>query len=236
MYNGNEKLQIYWAGALFKHQELLGNLQLAKALETVADGRVAVHLPQDGETETSRDAIAIRNADLAELCACDAIVANFDGPELDSGTVLEFAFAKALDLPAVLLRTDFRNGGDTADAPWNLMLHGWPRTETLWLNSMRQYHTIVRARGAEPATAVAEWNRAVATQVLSALESVCAMPSWLTADDALAHYRRTIRSAGGDLELLLTDDRLAKIIARKRRVGLLHPQASDTAPHSAVRG
>ena len=65
MYNGNEKLQIYWAGALFKHQELLGNLQLAKALETVADGRVAVHLPQDGETETSRDAVAIRNADLA---------------------------------------------------------------------------------------------------------------------------------------------------------------------------
>ena len=229
-------MQIFRADALFKHQELLGNLQLAKALETVADGRVAGHLPQDGGTETSRDAIAIRNADLAELCSCDAIVANFDGPELDSGTVLEFAFAKALDLPAVLLRTDFRNGGDTADAPWNLMLHGWPRTETLWLNSMRQYHTIVRARGAEPATAVAEWNRAVATRVLAALERVCAMPPGLTADDALAHYRRTIRSAGGGLELLLTDDRLAEIIDCKRRVGLLHPQASATAPHSAVRG
>ena len=101
---------------------------------------------------------------------------------------------------------------------------------------MRQYHTIVRARGAEPATAVAEWNRAVATRVLAALERVCALPSWLTVDDALAHYRRTIRSAGGGLELLLTDDRLAKIIARKRRVGLLHPQASDTAPHSAGHG
>ena len=79
---------IYWAGALFNHKELIGNLMLTKAIENISDGRYAIKLPQNFQTSPSSTAVDIRNADLKELVQCDAVVANFDGAELDSGTSL----------------------------------------------------------------------------------------------------------------------------------------------------
>ena len=67
---------------------------------------------------------------------------------------------------------------------------------------MRQYHTIVRARGAEPATAVAEWNRAIAAQVLSALERET-LSLWLAGYDYGEIARRlgtTPKSVGNALQ------------------------------------
>ncbi len=215
-----DSLRIYWAGALFNHKELLGNLQLARALEEVSHGRFSVHLAQDDEAESTRDAVAIRNADLTALAHCDAIVANFDGAELDSGTVVEFCFAKALDLPAVLFRTDFRAGGDTAECPWNLMCAGWPRIETLCINAMASYHQFIRSAPTQE-DAVVQWNRSLAVQLSESLEHAIAQPAWLAPDQAFEHYRRTIRSAGGNLDLLLTDEILHELIDRKIRLGLL---------------
>ena len=54
----------------------------------------------------------IRDKDIVTLISCDLALFNFDGPELDSGTVTEFMFAKFADIPSLLLRTDFRRGGD----------------------------------------------------------------------------------------------------------------------------
>jgi len=42
------------------------------------------------------------------LLNCDLALFNFDGPELDLGTVVEFLFAKFADIPALILRMDFR--------------------------------------------------------------------------------------------------------------------------------
>ena len=54
---------------------------------------------------------------------------------LDSGTVVEFVYAKLLDIPAVILRTDFRGGGDqdTDGDAWNLMVSFYPRTRNVTL-------------------------------------------------------------------------------------------------------
>ena len=70
----------------------------------------------------------------------------FDGTELDSGTVVEFMFAKFLDIPAVVYRTDFRGGsgeeateaGDSVNR-WNLMVSYYPRTKIVYLNGMVEY-------------------------------------------------------------------------------------------------
>lgn len=55
--------------------------------------------------------IDIRNRDIKAVMEADLVFFNFDGTDLDSGTVVEFMIAKMLDIPAVLLRTDCRNGG-----------------------------------------------------------------------------------------------------------------------------
>lgn len=81
----------------------------------------------------------IRDADISALLSCDLALFNYDGCELDSGTVVEFMFAKFADIPSVLLRTDFRAGGDSGENPWNLMTSYYPRTETLVLDAAKIY-------------------------------------------------------------------------------------------------
>ena len=202
---------IYWAGALFNHKEVIGNLMVAKAVENVSDGRYIVKLPQDFQTSPSAAAVDIRNTDLTELVQCDALVANFDGADLDSGTVVEFCVAKALDMPTVLLRTDFRNSGDADGIPWNLMCAGWPRTEILWTNSLADYHR-------HP---IEDLSKILAGKIIQSLDKACAMKPWLTADNAVAHFRRTVQSIGGGLETILTDETIAAIVERKRQKSLL---------------
>lgn len=202
---------IYWAGALFNHKELIGNLMLAKAVESMSDGRYAVRLPQDVQIPPSATAVDIRNADLKELIQCDAVVANFDGAELDSGTVVEFCIAKALDMPTVLLRTDFRNVGDADGIPWNLMCAGWPRTEILWINSLADYHH----------HAVEDFHNNLARKIIQSLDKTFAMKPLLSAKDSTAHFRRTVQSIGGGLSELLTDETIAAIVERKHRQGQL---------------
>lgn len=87
---------------------------------------------------------------------------NFDGAELDSGTVVEFVIAKFADIPAVLLRTDFRRGGDSHRDPWNLMVSDWPRTEKVIIHSMELYQSIRPKHGAD---AVEQAMRVVARQM-----------------------------------------------------------------------
>ena len=67
--------------------------------------------------------------DFELLYNCDCLIANLDGPDPDSGTVVEFCFAKMLDMPAVLLRTDFR---DEAEIPAFSKLRWQYYTEAGW--------------------------------------------------------------------------------------------------------
>ena len=217
----NSPFIIYWAGALFNHKELLGNQILANSVKNFSNGRYDVRLPQDFQTEPSAKAVDIRNADLAELTHCDMVVANFDGAELDSGTVVEFCIAKALDMPTVLLRTDFRNVGDADGIPWNLMCAGWPRTEILWINSLADYqrHAVTTANDLQ--SAMGNWYNDLARRIIQSLDKALATAPWLSADIALEHFHRTIQSVGGGLDAILTDETLAAIVERKRQKGLL---------------
>ena len=88
----------------------------------------------------------IRDQDLKMVMEADLGLFNFDGADLDSGTVVEFIVAKQLDIPSVVLRSDFRNAGDQ-DAKgdkWNLMCSFYPRTEIVMINGMEWYQGSAR--------------------------------------------------------------------------------------------
>ena len=95
----SDKNSVYFAGDIFNHKDLIGNYLLAEAIEKESSGRYFCILPQHLEQSTNRS-IDIRNNDLSKIVSADLILVNFDGTELDSGTVIEFLFAKALDIPA----------------------------------------------------------------------------------------------------------------------------------------
>jgi len=106
---------LYFAGELFSQKHLIGNALLAHAIYEESQKQYLPILPQDLEFRDTSPK-AIRDQDLLSLIQCDLALFHFDGPELDSGTVVEFMYAKFADIPAVILRTDFREGGDQAGA------------------------------------------------------------------------------------------------------------------------
>lgn len=205
--------KIYFAGGLFDHKELAGNMLLAKKIEQLSAGRYQVMLPQDFESAQT-DATSVRNNDYKLLMACDLIVANFDGVELDSGTVAEFCCAKMLDLPAVLFRTDFRNGVERPGAvvPWNLMISAYPRTVNLIINGMDEL--VRHDRDLE------KYHSSIAERIIAAMDEVVAMQSLLPKEDLLAHYKRTLQLLGGGMSGLFTDEELQALIAEKVQNGI----------------
>lgn len=205
--------KIYFAGGLFDHKELAGNMLLAKKIEQLSAGRYQVLLPQDFESAQT-DATSVRNNDYKLLMACDLIVTNFDGVELDSGTVAEFCCAKMLDLPAVLFRTDFRNGVERPGAvvPWNLMISAYPRTVNLIINGMDEL--VRHDRNLE------KYHSSIAERIIAAMDEVVAMQSLLPKEDLLAHYKRTLQLLGGGMSGLFTDEELQTLIAEKVQNGI----------------
>jgi nucleoside 2-deoxyribosyltransferase len=175
-------LSVYFAGELFNAKHLSGNAGLAAAIDRRSSGRLVCVLPQTLESR-EEGAHFIRDEDLEHLISSDMAIFNFDGSEIDSGTVVEFMVAKFADTPALLLRTDFRRGGDQGQDPWNLMLSFYPRTKTCCLDSMALYKTAL-AQGLDPSGA-ADWMLdQIASQVVPELEALAQtkpiLPSELT--------------------------------------------------------
>ena len=143
----------YFGGELFSGKHLLGNAVLAETIFRRSTGKYQAVLPQNLEQRDTTPH-AIRDQDIRALLSCDLGLFHYDGPELDSGTVVEFMFAKFADIPSVLVRTDFRNGGDQAGVgdPWNLMSSYFPRTGNVVLDAMALYQQGLAARQSEPAT------------------------------------------------------------------------------------
>ena len=105
---------VYLAGDLWTHKDLIGNALLGEYIKKVSRGRYECVLPQDLEEPVHRT-VDIRNLDLKHVMICDMAIFNFDGSNLDAGTVVEFMYAKMLDVPCLILRTDFRSAGEGAD-------------------------------------------------------------------------------------------------------------------------
>ena len=199
--------RVYWAGGLFDLKDLIGNRVLADAFDRRADGRWQAVLPQESEENGTRSD-SIRDNDLEMLFTSDAVVANFDGADLDSGTVVEFCFAKFLDLPTVLLRTDFRNDNDAATCrdPWNLMCSGFPRTEVVLYHAMKESARLD----------FASMTDSLAARIVQALDRCAAMPPAAgSVEAAFAAFRQAVYSAGGTMPERFPDDRIRAILEER---------------------
>lgn len=143
--NGNSGSYTYYhAGPLFTIGDLHTNVLLSRAIARLSDGKFKPLLPQDLEQRGDVTPHNIRDKDIRSLLNCDLALFIYDGAELDSGTVVEFMIAKMADIPCVILRSDFRHGGDqaskdSAGQPWNLMSSFWPRTTAVVVDAMLDY-------------------------------------------------------------------------------------------------
>ncbi len=139
---------VYFAGELFDIKHLVGNAYLAEAIYEKSHGKYLCQLPQDFELRGLNPHV-IRDQDILALFDADLALFNFDGTELDSGTVVEFMLAKFADIPTVILRTDLRAAGDQGNArndPWNLMASFYPRTVVVRTASLIDYRTLQKQR------------------------------------------------------------------------------------------
>lgn len=130
----------YFAGPLFSLQQIVGNDQLVASIERQSMGKYKFSVPQKLEQKQHDNSAAIKEQDLNDVINADGILVNFNGNDLDDGTIAEFMTAKALNKPAVVLRTDFRQFTGTLTI--NPMLLGFPRTEYLTIDSLGLYQTI----------------------------------------------------------------------------------------------
>ena len=212
---------VYFAGDLFDHKHLIGNALLAGAIERHSGGRYTCVTPQDLEQSTGR-AADIRNQDLKQVMACDLGLFNFDGTDLDSGTVVEFMMAKFLDIPAVVLRSDFRSSGDQDKDgdDWNLMCSFYPRVRQVRFNAMAWYQ---EAR--DGAADTEGWSSIlyarVAAAVIEQLDAVRAEPPVIESGRVRELYHWASRFPGEGFEAACGPGFVEETIAAKRRKGLL---------------
>ncbi|QRN84081.1 nucleoside 2-deoxyribosyltransferase [Chloroflexota bacterium] len=139
----NEPYTIYAAGGLFTYRELAMNLAIKEAIWEQSSGKYQLILPQSEQPEGFEHpdvSIQIRNTDLWHVMRTDLLLAQFDGLELDAGTVAEYMMAKFLAKPTVILRSDSRRMENAGfDEPYNLMLKNYPRTVVLHIDSLTDY-------------------------------------------------------------------------------------------------
>ena len=215
----SDTYSIYFAGDLFNHKDLIGNLLLSEAIEKESSGRYLCVVPQHLEQSTNRS-IDIRNSDLSEIIKADLILLNFDGTELDSGTVVEFLFAKALDIPAVILRSDFRAAGDQERGdPWNLMCSGYPRTRTVSLNAMSWYQDAWNKGGGTSAILERLYGK-LAKMINAELALVLKEPSLFDNEQMLSHvYEWALRFPGNGFKDLFSKEELTNLLISKQNKG-----------------
>ena len=229
---------IYSAGGLFTQDELGTNVLIKEAVWRLSNGKFQLILPQFRELlELDRPDVEayIRNTDLLEVVKADILLARFDGLELDSGTVVEFAMAKSLGKPTVILRCDFRglSGTEWTD-PYNLMVKNWPRTVEIHLHSFMVWAGLLteerQALGDSDtfqATMKAELGMVqksvdeLAKQVIAGLEAVIEMKSPYPPEYQEVVYRASRFSLGSGFDQLLTASELDEIIQRLRENGTL---------------
>ncbi|MBT4264925.1 MAG: hypothetical protein HN580_15590 [Deltaproteobacteria bacterium] len=218
-----EPFRIYFAGDLFDHKDLIGNSILQSHIEKISEGRYLCRLPQDlGE---DIDPQSIRNRNYKEIFESDLALFNFDGNELDSGTVAEFIFAKFLDVPSVIFRSDFRSSGDQGSSgdDWNLMLSFFPRTRSFQYNSMAWYKESKAAHQTDEAV-IQEIYTKLATSLIQTLDEVRQEPPLMGSHniDPELIYQWAALVPGSDFTPQVSDKTYLKnLVLQKKQKGVL---------------
>ncbi len=148
-------MKLYLAGPLFTQAERSWNRHLADLLTS---GGHDVFLPQaEIGAIATLDAESVFRLDVDGVRSADAVVAILDGADPDSGTSFECGLAFAIGTPILLVRTDFRAGGD-----------GLPGQKLGTVNLMLAQAASAVVSRTDPLATLAE----VAADILRALETL----------------------------------------------------------------
>jgi nucleoside 2-deoxyribosyltransferase len=137
-------LTVFFAGEIFDLKHLIGNAYLAEAIYEKSHGRYLCALTQDFDPRGTTPR-TVRDHHIRSLVECDLALFNFDGTDIDSGTLAEFMIAKFADIPSVILRSDRRGSGGRA-SQWNPMANFYPRTAVLSLDGLGTYKAVLKKR------------------------------------------------------------------------------------------
>jgi hypothetical protein len=134
-------------------------------------------------------------------------------------------FAKFLDIPAVLLRTDFRAAGDQPEAgdAWNLMCSFYPRTKVVQLNAMAWYQQARHASGT-PHEVSQRLCQRLAAVVVENLDAVRSEPPVAKGPQAKIEqlYHWALRFPGSGLDTYgATPGFITQLVAQKGKKGLV---------------
>jgi nucleoside 2-deoxyribosyltransferase len=227
------KYAIYFAGGLFTQHDIAMNVFIKESVWRLSTGKFELVLPQSKELrhlDRSDVAAYLRNADLLQVVLADVLLARFDGPDLDTGTVVEFMVARMLGKPVVILRSDTRHlSGKGLDDPYNLMVKSWPRTVEVYIDSLMDYvQTIAEVReemiesDTPQATLDSELDIVrnaiddLALKVIGALESVLNMKSPYPAKYQRIVYEAMRYCPGSSFDQMLSEPKLEAIIKKLR--------------------
>jgi len=198
---------LYFGGSLFDHKDLIGNALLASYLEKGSEGRYRCFLPQT-LAQKNATAVDIRNQDIKQIIECDLALFNFEGTELDAGTVVEFMFAKLLDIPSVIMRSDFRSSGEKelGGEDWNLMCSFYPRTRVVQFNAI-EFHQQALNESRSLEEAMDCLYARITSLLIKSLESVTGLPPVFRGDKGGLEelYQWALRFPGGGLENLCSE-------------------------------
>ena len=214
---------VYFGGSLFNHKDLTGNALLAEYIEKCSGNKYRCCLPQNVEQHTTT-AREIRNEVIAKLIECDLGLFSFDGTELDAGTVVEFMLAKFLDIPAVILRSDFRTCGEKeiGGEDWNFMCSFYPRTRVVKFNAIISYQKAVAQNRSLNETIESYYSR-IAGLIIENLDTVRSEKPLLKGDlkrlEAL--YQWALTFPGGGIDKMLSNPTfVGQVLAAKVQKGV----------------
>ena len=218
----NNTYRVYFGGDLFDHKDLMGNALLASYIEKTSEGRYTCFLPQTLD-QAGATALDIRNKDLIKIVECDLALFNFDGAEIDAGTVIEYAYAKFLDVPAVILRSDFRSSGekDVGGDDWNLMCSFYPRTRVVQFSAI-EYHQEAMNEGGSLSEAMDLLYTRIAALLIENFDAAIKEPPAFKGDSKQleAIYQWALAFPGGGLDGHLSEP-VEQIIRLKQEKGLI---------------
>jgi hypothetical protein len=209
--------------SLFNHKDLTGNALLAEYIEKCSGSKYRCCLPQNVEQHQTT-AVDIRNQDITKVLECDLGLFNFDGTELDAGVVVEFMLAKFLDIPAVILRSDFRTCGEkeVGGEDWNFMCSFYPRTRVVKLNAIISYQEAVAESQTLNETVDTYYTR-IARMVIESLDSVRTEKPLLKSDQKKLEtlYQWALTFPGGGIDKLAPGTSFVdQILAAKIKKGM----------------
>lgn len=229
---------IYSAGGLFTYRELAMNVTLKESIWKRSSGKYRLVLPQSEqpkEYEHPDVSVRIRNTDLWHVMRTDLLLAQFDGLELDAGTVAEFMMAKFLGKPTVILRSDSRRmSNDSYDEPYNLMVKNYPRTEVIHIDSLFDYldrwgREKYQVRTRESFESLLELEKrsidegieSLTEQIMTAFDKVLQIPSPYPPDFRKMIYRAARLMPGSGFDELVTEQGLEQLIENLEAHGTL---------------